>query len=205
MSPEEGPKKEFFKKFFIHATTKKIRCIDERIAPDQNNGVQIQGATSGLVDAYKSVMGVSEDAAWKALSDAGIPIDGHVDEHHGCGYNLQVESNPAAVDAPGSASVSDRVSRVAAAHGNLLHYKGDHNPKYATINYMKDKTLNTNDIFKSQTGTFNLDVWAIDGYAKMLHLDHDKADLFKSHIIRAYMDTVTTLTHGAIASFIEIR
>ena len=180
---------------------KRVRCIDERHAGDQNNGVQIQGATSGLVDAYKAVMQVGEDAAWDIYKKAGIPLDGHVGDH-GCGYNGQVENSPQAVEAPQSVPSANRVYRVTQAHGALLHYEGDHTPKYATINYMKGKTLDTNSILNADAGTFNLDVWAVDEYAKMLHLDLGEMDAFRKHIIRSYQRTVATLTLGAISTFI---
>lgn len=204
MSLEKSAKKEFFSKFFMHATTRKIRCIDERPAEDQNNGVQIEGATSGLVDAYKAVTGVSEDAAWDAMRRAGIPLDGHVGDH-GCGYNGQAENSPENVGAPERVSSASRVERVMAAKGNLLHYVGDHNPKYATINYMKNKTLDTNSIVNAGEGTFNLDAWAIDEFAKKLQLDKTQTVAFRDHIINSYQKTVTTLTHGAISTFIVIK
>lgn len=205
MSPETSPKKEFFKKFLVNATIAKIRCVDERYSAEQTNGVQIQGATSGLIDAYIAITGATEDAAWNTFEKAGIPFDGHDDTHHGangCGYNNKVEKDPGSVGAKKSATAASRLARVKSER--ILHYQGEHNPKFATINRSKGKTLNTNGILSTGQGTFNLDAWAIDEYAKKLHLSKDQAKMFSNHVIDSYRQTVMTLTSGAISTFIEI-
>lgn len=195
-----------FKEFLIPADINKLRCVDERNAADQTNGVQIQGATSGIVDALKTAKNISEDQAWSIVASTGVPLDGHVDDHHGpngCGYNNRVETDPSTVGAPERQSAAKRLTRIQPER--VLHYIGQHNPSYATINFVVDTTLNSNRILASGEGTFNLDAWALMPLATKLGLSHDESARFVTHIIESYKKTIITLTNSAISSFVELH
>lgn len=196
-----------FKEFLIPADLNKIRCVDERHASNQTSGIQIQGATSGIIDALKIARPpISEESAWKLVRDCGIPVDGHDDTHHGqngCGYNNRVEKDPSTVDAPEVVTAASRLSRVQPER--ILHYEGDHNPKFATINFVPNTTIDTNGILSAGKGTFNLDAWALLSIAAKLGLTHDESARFVTHIVDSYKQTVLTLTNSAISSFVELH
>lgn len=197
-----------FEKYLVPADRTKRRCVDERYATDQTAGPQIQGATSGEVDALKQIRHLSEEDAWKTMSDAGIPIDGHVDNHkgaNGCGYNNKVETDPSSVGASEQVTASSRLRRVEDAHGTILHYTGDHNPAYATVNYVHGTTLDTNRILGAGKGTFNCDAWILAEDAEKLGLQGEDMAMFIKLVVDSYKKTITTLTNNKISTFIELR
>lgn len=197
-----------FEKYLCPADPTRRRCVDERHADPQTYGPQIQGATSGEVDALKQVRHLSEKQAWKTIQDAGIPLDGHVDDHkgaNGCGYNNRVETDPTSVGAPESVTALSRLQKVMSANGNVLHYHGDHAPVAATINYIPNTTLDTNRISTDGIGTFNLDAWILQEDAQKLKLTTDEAAAFMAHVVDSYKKTVMTLTNQAITTFVELH
>ncbi len=190
-----------FEKYLFPADLTKRRCIDDRRTNPQTYGPQIQGATWGEVDALKQIRHLSEKQAWETIKKAGIPRDGHVH----CGYNNTVETDPGSVGAMESVSEESRLKKVMSAEGTVLHYIGDHAPVAATINYISDKTLDTNRILSDGIGTFNLDAWVLEQDAQKLGLTPEESATFIDHIIASYKKTVITLTKGAITSFVELR
>lgn len=192
-----------FKEYLVPADMTKLRCVDERKA-NQTNGVQIQGASSGIVDALKVVLNMSEDDAWNLVKQKGLPLDGHDDNSHGplgCGYNKKVETDHAVVLAPEEVPAASRLERIDAAC--VLHYQGEHTPMHATINFVPDTTLDTNRILSEGQGTFNLDAWSLVSYAQKLELSHNQTAQFVSHIVDSYKATVTALAN--ITKFSELR
>ena len=207
MNEIQQPPEVNFKEYLVTADPSRLRCVDERHATNQTNGIQIQGATSGIVDALKTVQPpLSEDGAWNAVGRAGLPVDGHDDDNKGadgCGYNNRVETDPSSVGAKESITAASRLARVHPER--ILHYEGDHNPRHATINFIPDTTLNSNGILAAGEGTFNLDAWAILSMATKLGLSHDESARFVEHIVSSYKQTVMTLTKSTISTFVELR
>jgi hypothetical protein len=191
--------------FLMQANPKKFRCVDER-QPDEkvmNDGVAIPGAIYGIVDTIKTINRVSEEVAWKTASDAGLPMDAHMDEHHherGCGYGKLVEDEPAAVGAVESVPAKTRKHTADQHGGEIITLLGDHAPTKAVINYRTDTTIDTRKALADKQGIFDLDAWALPNIAKQLHMDPVQ---FSDHVIEVYKKTVTQLT--GITQFQEIR
>ena len=190
--------------FLMTADSTKIRCVDEREAKDViNNGVAVPGGIYGVIDTIKVTAGVSEEAAWQMAQNAGIPIGGHMDEHHGpkgCGYGKLVETEPATVGATEAIPAEIRKNRIEQAHGELVTLLGDHHPTEAIINSRQGTTIDTKKASQSGRGIFDFDVWAMEGYAEKLQLD---PGTFTSHMIDVYKKTVTKLT--GITTFTEVK
>jgi len=191
------------KQYLFPADTNCIRCVDEREAKNaKNNGAAIPGGTNGIIDTIKFLNHVDEDAAWQLAIDAGIPMGGHIDEHHkalGCGYERLVEQKPESVGAVESIPAQQRKARIENAHGEILTLLGDHHPTEAIINYRAGTTIDTRKATGDGRGIFDLDIWAMPGYAEKLGID---PDAFTSHMLDVYKKTVTTLTE--ITEFIEL-
>lgn len=191
--------------FLMPANPKKFRCVDER-QPDEaviNDGIALPGAIYGIVDAIKAIQHVDEPTAWQLASDAGLPMDAHMDEHHherGCGYGKLVEDEPATVGAVESVPAKTRKVTADEHGGEIITLLGDHAPTEAIINYRPDTTIDTKKALADKRGIFDLDAWALPQLAEKLHID---ADQFSSHIIDVYQKTVTRLT--GITKFQEVR
>ena len=191
--------------FLMQANPDTFRCVDER-QPDAtvlNNGVALPGAIYGIIDAIKAINHVDEATAWQLASDAGLPMDAHMDEHHherGCGYGMLVEDEPTTVGAVESVPATTRKATADEHGGTVITLLGDHAPTEAIINYRPDTTIDTRKALADKRGIFDLDAWALPQLAERLHMD---ADQFTSHIIDVYQKTVTRLT--GITKFQEVR
>ncbi len=192
-----------FARYLLKADTSLIRCVDERQAKDNTNGVEIPGAIYGLIDAIKHFTHCSEEEAWKRAKEAGLPIDGHIDEHHGakgCGYGRLVEEQPATVMAPEAVPAQQRLAKIQEAEGQVLMLLGDHHPTHAIINHRVDYSLDPDQATKDGFGIFNFDAWAARRFGAMLGLDEGA---FAMHLEEVYKKTVTALT--GITQFHEVR
>jgi hypothetical protein len=180
--------------YLVSADMSHIRCVDERQATDPTNGVQIPGGIYGIVDAVKVLANVTEDEAWTMVRESQIPIDAHIDDHHGaqgCGYASKIENKPHAVLAQESVAAQERLDRVQKAGGSVLHYVGEHHPTHATINYRSGVTLDPSIASRDGLGIFNCDAWAVTPIATRLGLDPQRME---DHIVRMFKATVTELT-----------
>ncbi len=194
--------------YLMSANAKKTRCIDERKpkrAPTdpKNDGVAIPGATEGIIDAIKTLKHLSEEEAWKLASDAGIPMNGHEDEHHGtkgCGYRKLVETDPTSVLAVEAVPAETRRTTLTQAGGDIITLQGDHKPTEAIINYRAGTTIDTERAVNENRGIFDLDAWALPDMAEKLGIDKD---VFTAHMINVYKHTVTKLT--GMTEFAEVR
>lgn len=57
---QEEVAREYLRKADLHV----IECVDERVSDGAENGVEIPGAVYGMVDAVKSILGLTEEQAW---------------------------------------------------------------------------------------------------------------------------------------------
>lgn len=181
-------------RYLFAATIALIRCVDERQALDQTNGVEIPGGIYGIIDAIKALTGCTEEEAWQRAEAAGIPMGCHIDQKHGakgCGYAKLVATQPATVLAPEAVPAEDRLHQVNLRHGMVLTLLGEHHPNYAVINYRVGFSIDPDQANADGLGIFNLDVWACTAYAIRLGLDAEK---FANHMIEVYKRTVTALT-----------
>lgn len=189
--------------FLMPADPKKIRCIDERkIKSGVNNGVAVPGAVEGIIDSIKFLKHVDEETAWKTAIDAGIPLNGHIDEHHGtkgCGYRKLVETESATVLAVESIPAEARKQKLEHLNGEIVTLLGEHQPTEAVINHRTGTTINTASALQNGRGIFDLDVWAFPAMAEKLGVDQDA---FVAHMVDVYKRTVTRLT--AMTTFTEI-
>ncbi len=193
-NPWENPRPIELEKYLFPADGDLIRCVDERQALDQTNGVEIPGGIYGIIDAIKTLKGVSEEAAWELALKSGIPIGAHVDEHHGergCGYAKLVEVSPAAVSAPEAVSAADRLARVEAAGGTVMHYLGQHRPTHASLNYREGFSLDPDRALQDNLGIFNCDIWAAGAFAQKLGIDRQQ---MMQHIEQVFRQTVAALS-----------
>lgn len=184
--------------YLLPANIDLIRCVDERQAEDATNGVEIPGGIYGIIDAIKAIKGLTEEQAWQLAQESDIPIDAHVDDHHGasgCGYAKLVETDPSKVGAPEAILAKQRLERVRQAGGNILHYIGDHKPTHATINNRTGFSLDPDQAMIDGLGVFNYDAWAAREYANRLNINPEK---FAKHIENVFKQTVTALTGMAI-------
>jgi len=191
-----------FQSYLFPANINRTRCVDERQALNNTNGVQIPGGIYGIIDAIKHVSGVTEEDAWKRAHDAGIPIDGHIDEHHGakgCGYARLVEEEPQTVLAPESVEAQKRLEKIQKAGGSVLTLLGDHHPTHALINHKENFSLDPIKATQDGFGIFNFDMWAAKKFGEKLNLNSDE---FASHLETVYKHTVTKLT--GITEFSDI-
>lgn len=174
------------------ATLKRIRCVDERQALDTSNGVEIPGATYGLVDALKALEGISEDQAWNRIISARIPVEAHIDEGHGergCGYAKLVEDEPGTVLAVESIPALQRLQRVYDQGGQVATYIGEHAPRIAVTNEKKGWSLDPDQA--PHLGAFSFDAWAAEQYGRMLRVRDPRK--FKAHLTQVYQNTVRRL------------
>ncbi|MFH0749764.1 MAG: cadmium-containing carbonic anhydrase [Candidatus Gottesmanbacteria bacterium] len=190
--------------FLMPANPKKIRCVDERVADTaKHDGIAVPGGTEGIIDTIKFLKQVDEETAWKFAVDAGIPMGGHIDEHHGskgCGYRKLVETEPETVLAVESVAAETRKATLENAHGEITTLLGDHQPTEAIINYCEGTTIDTKKAIGENRGIFDLDAWALSDMAEKLGIEKTE---FVSHMTDVYKKTVTKLT--GITTFAEIR
>lgn len=180
-----------------------IRCVDERQATDNTNGVEIPGAVYGIIDAIKLFADVDEDAAWRIAVNAGIPIGAHIDEHHGalgCGYARLVETTHASVLAVESVPAATRLATALSHGGQVLTLLGEHNPTHAVINRRIGYSVDPDQAIADKLGIFNFDRWAAVVFADMLAFDHAA---FANHLEGVYRRTVNALT--GITEFLTIE
>lgn len=183
-----------FEHYLQPANFEAIRCVDERPAEHEANGVQIPGGIYGIIDAIKSLAHCSEEEAWKKAKEANIPMDDHIDEHHGargCGYAKLVEDEPHTVNAPESIPAENRLAQIKKAEGTILTLLGDHKPTHATINEKIGTTMNSNRAMEEELGIFNFDRWATKKFGEMLGFNPKE---FADHLTKVYENTVTRLT-----------
>lgn len=190
--------------FLFDADRSRIRCVDERPATVLSNGIAVPGGVYGIIDAIKTLKHVDEDHAWNIARASGIPIGGHIDEHHGatgCGYGRLVETQPATVLAPEAVLAKDRKEYIEhTLNGEILTLLGDHHPTEAVINYRAGTSIDAKQATEQGRGIFDFDIWAMDGFAQKLGLDGKP---FSDHMLDVYKKTVTTLT--GITTFTDIR
>jgi len=192
-----------FKKYLLKADIDLIRCVDERQALDTTNGIEIPGAIYGIIDGIKHFAHCTEEDAWKLAKEKGIPIDGHIDEHHGakgCGYATLVEDEPKTVLAIESIKAQDRLQKIQDANGQVITLLGDHHPTHAVINHREGYSLDPDKAAVDDLGIFNFDRWAAKMFGEKLGFEGDK---FADHLETVYKKTVTRLTGFTV--FHEIR
>lgn len=194
-----------FEKYLFPADIALIRCVDERQAVDNTNGVEIPGGTYGIIDAIKYFKpNITEEEAWKLAKEKGIPFGGHIDQHHGakgCGYGRLVEEKPEIVRARENIPAADRLRRIQEnKDGKIQTLLGDHHPTHAVINHRKDFSIDPDKAYKDKLGIFNFDKWAAKIFGELLGFD---GDAFADHLEDVYKRTVTELT--GITTFYEIQ
>lgn len=196
--------------FLTKGTINRIRCVDERPEKTQDTkdekGVQLPGACYGILDAIKTITNCKEEEARKKAKDAHIPWSIHDDEHHGalgCGYGKLVQTESETVLAPEAVAVAERFAFVSAQPiHEILTLIGDHNPKYAIINYREGTTIHSPKAVEAGVGSFNFDYWAAVAFGKQLRVDGQQ---FATHLLEVYTKTVMRLTNNAITTFYTIR
>ncbi|MFZ5845196.1 MAG: cadmium-containing carbonic anhydrase [Patescibacteria group bacterium] len=193
-----------FETYLLPADLNLIRCVDERQAEDATNGIELPGGTYSIIDFLKTHLGISEEEAWEKAQETGIPMGGHVDNHHGpqgCGYAKLVETNPQAVSAPEAVPAASRLAKIEEApNGQVMHYLGEHRPTHAVINHRVGFSLDPDKAVAGGLGIFNFDAWAVSEYAQRLGVD---PQIMTSHLLQVYRQTVTALT--GITTFYEIK
>lgn len=185
---------QFLYRYLQEANIGLIRCVDERQAIDNTNGVEIPGGTYGLIDAIKFLTGRSEEDAWALAFACGIPLGVHTDEYHGplgCGYAKLVEVNYKAVLAVESVPAILRLGRIEQAGGTVLTLLGDHAPTHAVVNKRYGCSLDPDQAVAEGLGIFNFDKWAAYEFGKMLRVNPSR---FSTHLEDVYRHTVTALT-----------
>jgi len=191
-----------FEKYLFPADSTLLRCVDERQAVDNTNGVEIPGGIYGVIDAIKHFNpNLSEDAAWQLAREKHIPICGHIDEHHGargCGYAKLVEDEPKTVSARESIPAKDRLVRIPGE--NVLTLLGEHKPTHAVINHRENFSIDPDKACGDHLGIFNFDRWAAKLFGERLGFD---GDAFADHLENVYRKTVTRLT--GITTFHEMK
>lgn len=191
--------------YLVQANTTALRCVDERPTSEAfTAGIQIPGSVYGIIDVVKELKHLTEAEARTLIKSTGIPVDVHVDDHHGpkgCGYAKLVETSPSSIGITESVPAATRLDWVKEVQGRVITYLGDHNPKGAIINHRANTTFNSPAAWNDEQGMFNLDVWALGEYASKLGIDQDT---FTTKMIDVYKKTVSTLTQGAITDFVEI-
>lgn len=193
--------------FVLVADIDTLLCVDERqlsdgTPPDTLNGVEVPGAIYGILDMIKTLAHVSEDEARNIVLQSGIPIAAHVDDHHrgqkGCGYAGKVESAPESVLANEPISESDRLAWVRENDGIVLAYVGEHDPKFAVINFRRGKSIDSDQAMAAGIGIFNFDAWAVREYVDRInesglgiYIDPDAA---VEHMTNVFTATVQALS-----------
>jgi hypothetical protein len=169
--------KEFEQYLVPVKSVKKILCIDERPRLEQIRAPHIPGAAYGLVDALKTILGISEEEAWQRLISAGISLDVHTDDHHneepglGCGYAGKVQNKPVSVGVSQAVNAQERFEFARDNGGQVLHYTGPHNPTGAVINNYPDMTIDQTSAWNDGRGVFVYDRWAVLRYAALMNVD----------------------------------
>ncbi len=193
-SIEQGTQQHLVEKYLFPASLDTIRCVDERQAIDASNGVEFPGGIYGIIDEIKRLSGCSEDEAWEKARQANIPLDDHIDEHHGakgCGYARLVEEQHETVLAPESVPAQKRLEKIQQLGGKIQTLLGEHHPTHAVINHRIHTSIDPDQATENGLGIFNFDKWAAKVFGERLGFDPQK---FADDLEKVYRRTVTALT-----------
>ena len=191
--------KEYLRKADLHV----IECVDERLSDGVENGVEIPGAVYGMVDAVKSILGLTEEQAWDYVYSHNVPIGAHIDDHHdeeGCGYAKLVQTEPGTVHAVEAVPAAERLARVNGYGGRVTTYTGSHQPTFAVINDKRGQSIDPDAAMGNGIGIFSYDRWAAHEFGKRLKMNPKQV---AAHIENVYRATVARL--AGINQFVVLK